>query len=281
MLRDAWARNPLGLYLPRRPSKADLYERPVAVDLFAGTGGFSLGFDEAGFHVAAALEWDAAAAITYMANLARPGVRIHFDTDGSRQRLERVIEQEWGLRGRGKRESGEVAAPRAVAGSGWISSQPSHVRGCEQFFFGDVRNFTGRQILEALGLGVGEIDVVFGGPPCQGFSTAGRRNVHDPHNSMVFEFARLVVEMRPAAFVMENVAGMVSMVTPEGVPVVDELAAYLQSGGLGTAKSIRAALEGHPQARVVRRERPTGRKGEAKPRPGLDRRAAEQQELFA
>lgn len=54
----------------------------------------------------------------------------------------------------------------------------------------------------------GTIDVVFGGPPCQGFSTIGKRLVEDERNQLVFHFFRVVTELRPRYFVMENVPGI-------------------------------------------------------------------------
>jgi DNA (cytosine-5)-methyltransferase 1 len=56
----------------------------------------------------------------------------------------------------------------------------------------------------------GPVDCIFGGPSCQGFSVIGSRNRDDPRNALVAEFARLVVEMRPRWFVMENVPGLAS-----------------------------------------------------------------------
>lgn len=54
----------------------------------------------------------------------------------------------------------------------------------------------------------GSPDVVFGGPPCQGFSTIGKRLIEDERNNLVFHFFRLVTELRPRYFLMENVPGM-------------------------------------------------------------------------
>lgn len=56
----------------------------------------------------------------------------------------------------------------------------------------------------------GKIDVVVGGPPCQGFSTIGKRLVKDPRNELVFEFIRFVEILQPKAFLMENVKGLLS-----------------------------------------------------------------------
>ena len=52
------------------------------------------------------------------------------------------------------------------------------------------------------------IDVVVGGAPCQGFSLIGKRALDDPRNQLVRHFLRLVVELQPAAFVLENVRGL-------------------------------------------------------------------------
>lgn len=56
-----------------------------------------------------------------------------------------------------------------------------------------------------------KIDVVYGGPPCQGFSQIGPRNLNDPRNRLYEEFVRVVRLLRPRAFVMENVPNMMAM----------------------------------------------------------------------
>lgn len=58
------------------------------------------------------------------------------------------------------------------------------------------------------GLGEGAADVVIGGPPCQGFSVAGRMDPNDPRSRHVFDFLDVVARVRPRAFVMENVAAL-------------------------------------------------------------------------
>ncbi len=55
-----------------------------------------------------------------------------------------------------------------------------------------------------------ECDVLVGGPPCQGFSTIGKRLEKDPRNELVFEFIRVVDTVRPKFFIMENVKGLLS-----------------------------------------------------------------------
>lgn len=74
----------------------------------------------------------------------------------------------------------------------------------------DIRSLSGAQVRELAGIGRAAIDVVIGGPPCQGFSLIGHRILDDPRNSLVFHFLRLVTELSPKAFVMENVPGMAS-----------------------------------------------------------------------
>lgn len=73
----------------------------------------------------------------------------------------------------------------------------------------DICTVTAEEVLKLTGLKVGELDVLDGSPPCQGFSTAGKRQIHDPRNSLFVEFVRLIEGLQPKVFVMENVSGMV------------------------------------------------------------------------
>lgn len=83
----------------------------------------------------------------------------------------------------------------------------------------DIREVSGEQLLKDLGLERGEVDMIYGGPPCQSFSLAGKREgLNDPRGMLVGEFIRLVHEVLPKAFVMENVKGMVNW---EGGKVLD------------------------------------------------------------
>ncbi|PSB01907.1 DNA cytosine methyltransferase [Merismopedia glauca] len=123
--------------------------RPIAVDLFAGAGGMTLGFEQAGFDVLAAVEIDPIHCATHKFNF------------------------------------------------------PFWTILCKS-----VTETTGLEIRQISGIGNREIDVVFGGPPCQGFSLIGKRTFEDPRNHLVFHFIRLVLELKPKYFVMENVKGM-------------------------------------------------------------------------
>lgn len=76
---------------------------------------------------------------------------------------------------------------------------------------GDIRNISADSILELVGMKVGEPFLVCGGPPCQPFSTAGKRlGINDPRGSLFKEFVRMIYEIRPRFFVMENVKGLMS-----------------------------------------------------------------------
>lgn len=73
----------------------------------------------------------------------------------------------------------------------------------------DIKRLSATELMEMARVAPGELDVLDGSPPCQGFSTAGRRQLHDTRNTLFREYARLLEALRPRAFVMENVSGMV------------------------------------------------------------------------
>ena len=75
----------------------------------------------------------------------------------------------------------------------------------------DITKIRGKDILEATGLGENEIDVVIGGPPCQGFSLSGKRMLDDPRNILYKSFVNIVSDLKPSLFVMENVPGLVRL----------------------------------------------------------------------
>ena len=125
-------------------------KRPIAIDLFCGAGGMSLGFEQAGFDVALALDNDPTHLESYSANF-----------------------------------------PRCNTGRA------------------DISKIKGKDILSRAKLAKRDIHVLFGGPPCQGFSLIGKRRIDDPRNGLIYHFARLVRELKPLYFVMENVEGIV------------------------------------------------------------------------
>ena len=76
-------------------------------------------------------------------------------------------------------------------------------------YHGDITKLTGNECLRLAGIEKGQLDILDGSPPCQGFSTAGKRKWDDPRNSLFQEYVRILIELQPKVFVMENVTGMV------------------------------------------------------------------------
>jgi DNA (cytosine-5)-methyltransferase 1 len=75
---------------------------------------------------------------------------------------------------------------------------------------GDITTLSVAQIRQQTGLARGELDVLDGSPPCQGFSLIGTRQLHDARNTLFENYVRILAGLAPRAFVMENVPGMVS-----------------------------------------------------------------------
>ncbi|NES64854.1 MAG: DNA cytosine methyltransferase, partial [Okeania sp. SIO2D1] len=124
-------------------------QRPIGIDLFAGAGGMTLGFEQAGFDIPVSVEIDPIHCATHQFNFPFWSVLC-----------------------------------RSVA------------------------TVTGSEIRQFSGISNREIDVVFGGPPCQGFSMMGKRALDDPRNTLISHFVRLVLELKPKYFVIENVKGL-------------------------------------------------------------------------
>lgn len=160
------------------------------IDLFAGVGGISSGFQKAGFDVLSANEYKPEIANTYMKN--HPGTKM-------------IVE--------------------------------------------DITKIKSKDLLN----GEKEVDVIVGGPPCQGFSMAGRRIrnggtfLNDPRNELFKEFIRVVREIKPKVFVMENVAAMLNI---HGGSVRDEIIKKFKEIGYNTKVHVLLAADyGVPQMR--------------------------------
>ncbi|RWC46088.1 MAG: DNA cytosine methyltransferase [Mesorhizobium sp.] len=79
-------------------------------------------------------------------------------------------------------------------------------------FEGDIHNFLGRHAKEhRKRYELGDIDLVFGGPPCQGYSQIGPRDLRDDRNELYREYARVVTELKPRMFLLENVPNLLLM----------------------------------------------------------------------
>lgn len=82
---------------------------------------------------------------------------------------------------------------------------------------GDIRNIEPEELLSAINMTFGEPFLICGGPPCQPFSTAGKRlGINDPRGSLFRDYVRMIDVIRPRFFVMENVKGLISS------PLTDE-----------------------------------------------------------
>lgn len=92
-----------------------------------------------------------------------------------------------------------------------------------------------------------DADVIIGGPPCQGFSSAGPRKVGDERNSLVSVFASLIVQHKPYAFIFENVEGFLT--AENGRRVLDLLEPLIEAGYRIHLRKINVANYGVPQHR--------------------------------
>ena len=111
----------------------------------------------------------------------------------------------------------------------------------------DVSALTAEHIRASSGLGMADLDLLVGGPPCQGFSLAGLRLPHDPKNRLYLEFVRLAAELKPKVVVMENVQGIETM--SRGA-VVRAIHASMEDIGYNVSSAtIIAADYGVPQLR--------------------------------
>jgi DNA-methyltransferase (dcm) len=114
-------------------------------------------------------------------------------------------------------------------------------------FVRDIYKVSKASIEADLGKELGEIDVVIGGPPCQGFSVQRRGDDTDLRNNLVLEYIRLIKDIRPKLFVMENVGGLLSV---RGKPYLERLMKDLgEFGYLIQRKKLLASDYGVPQSR--------------------------------
>ena len=128
-------------------------KKPIAIDCFAGCGGMTEGFKQAGYRVVGAIELDPDAVEVFKLNHPRTHL--------------------------------------------WNT---------------DIKEVGVRDVLATLNLQKGELDLLGGCPPCQGFSTLrtynGKRSVNDDRNDLIYDFQRLVLGLLPKHVMMENVPGL-------------------------------------------------------------------------
>ena len=114
-------------------------------------------------------------------------------------------------------------------------------------YHGDIAKLTGEECMRLAGIGPRELDVFDGSPPCQGFSTAGKRKFDDPRNSLFKEYARLIQELQPRVFVMENVTGMVKGHMKQAYLQI--IATLRECGYKARGEVLNAMYYGVPQSR--------------------------------
>lgn len=116
-----------------------------------------------------------------------------------------------------------------------------------KIYEGDICKLSVEDALALAAIREGELDVLDGSPPCQGFSTAGRRKFYDSRNQLFREFVRLLKGLQPKVFVMENVSGMVK---GKMKLIFAEILQELKSCGYAVkARLLNAMYFGVPQSR--------------------------------
>ncbi len=169
---------------------APTQKRFSGLSLFAGCGGFSLGFSSAGYEIKGFVEIDDGLSQIYQKNFPK--------------------------------------VPR---------------------FGSDISNISNEAIRSFKDL-CGGIDVIIGGPPCQGFSLAGKRSVDDPRNRLFKDYLRFIDILKPKFAIMENVRLLTSMKTPEGTHVKDSiLEGFAELGYKAQMYEVNAMQYGIPQSR--------------------------------
>lgn len=111
----------------------------------------------------------------------------------------------------------------------------------------DITKLDGSQILEFLNIDSNKVDLIIGGPPCQGFSISGKRIIDDSRNKLYKSFVDIVSYIKPKVFVMENVPGLIRLF---GGKIKDEvLRDFSQIGYNVTYEVVSAEKYGVPQTR--------------------------------
>lgn len=133
----------------------------------------------------------------------------------------------------------EILEPMAKA---YSSNHPSVM-----MYNKDIKDFSLDDLTRDLGVKKGDIDIVVGGPPCQAYSTVGKRLIDDPRGKLFQEYYRILKELRPKLFVFENVKGLLSM---QGGDLIKTIIALFESIGYHMQmRLLNAADYGAPQIR--------------------------------
>lgn len=116
-----------------------------------------------------------------------------------------------------------------------------------KMYEGDIADFGLSQLRKDFGTKVGHIDIVVGGPPCQAYSTVGKRLLDDPRANLFQQYFRILQEFKPQVFIYENVKGLMSMNGGDLITTIVDLFSTL--GYKVQFKLLNAADFGAPQMR--------------------------------
>ncbi|MCI0611219.1 MAG: DNA cytosine methyltransferase [Anaerolineae bacterium] len=111
----------------------------------------------------------------------------------------------------------------------------------------DINQIDFEKLLSDLSLSAGELDFLLGGPPCQGFSTAGLRFWDDPRNSLLKSYVNALDKIKPKWFLMENVEGLLT--ANDGLYLYEATKAFVDLGYRIRVEKIYAHEYGIPQRR--------------------------------
>jgi DNA (cytosine-5)-methyltransferase 1 len=183
------------------------------VDLFAGCGGLSIGMERAGFELVLAVEKSDMAARTFVHNFVKDASNL----------------AEWRKYCAADIDSQVDKGVLVKELSALLADESSITR-----------------------LNAEKIDVIVGGPPCQGFSLAGKRNPDDARNRLPWEFLEFVARTTPKAVVIENVVGMKQKFAPDVESSFEQLQVALREtepGYVVQGVEVNAMHYGAPQHR--------------------------------
>jgi DNA (cytosine-5)-methyltransferase 1 len=111
----------------------------------------------------------------------------------------------------------------------------------------DVKDFGIKDLKKDFSISEGEVELVVGGPPCQAYSTVGKRLIDDPKGKLFQEYYRILKEVKPKVFLYENVKGLLSM---QGGELLKTIISLFESLGYNVVyKVLNAADYGAPQVR--------------------------------
>ena len=112
----------------------------------------------------------------------------------------------------------------------------------------NIRDVVSKDILQSCGVAKDQVDIIYGGPPCQSFSQAGKQlGMCDPRGDLIFEFVRVVSEIMPPFFVMENVSNLKGI---DNGKLLQQIVAEMEAIGYSVNYRVLLATNyGSPQRR--------------------------------